>query len=149
MSNSAVEIANLVYRYAESIDAGDLEGAAALFQHARINTAIGEIGPENVLAMWREGIILHEDGTPRTKHVITNPIIEVDEKANFATCRTYYTVMQQVDDGPLQAIICGRYHDRFERIDGQWQFVYRDYSLHDMAGDMSKHSRRWNKAHSN
>jgi hypothetical protein len=34
--NSAVEITNLLYRYAELIDGGDLAGAAALFEHAKI-----------------------------------------------------------------------------------------------------------------
>jgi hypothetical protein len=140
MASSEVEIANLVYRYAEFIDSGDLEGAAALFKHARIKTAIGEIGHEEVLAMWRKGIYIYNDGTPRTKHVITNPIIEVDETAGIGTCRTYYTVVQQVGDGPLQAVICGRYHDAFEFVDGRWRFSRRDYSLHDLIGDMSRHS---------
>ena len=141
MTNSAVQILNLVSHYAELIDSGHFEGAAALFTHARIKTARGEIGPAEVLAMWCDNVILYEDGTPRTKHVITNPIIDVDEGAGTGTCRTYYTVMQQVGDGPLQPIICGRYHDRFERVNGVWRFCYRDYSLHDMAGDMSQHSR--------
>lgn len=141
MTNSAVQILNLVSHYAELIDSGHFDGAAALFTHARIKTARGEIGPAEVLAMWRDNVILYEDGTPRTKHVITNPIIDVDEEAGTGTCRTYYTVMQQVGDGPLQPIICGRYHDRFERVNGVWRFCYRDYSLHDMAGDMSRHSR--------
>lgn len=140
MASSEVEIANLVYRYAEYIDSGDLTGAAALFSHARIKTAAGIIGPEELLKMWHKGIILHDDGTPRTKHVITNPIIEVDETEERGTCRTYYTVMQQADDGPLQPVICGRYHDEFERVDGKWRFSYRDYSLHDLPGDMSRHS---------
>ena len=48
MASSEVEIANLVYRYAEFIDSGDLEGAAALFTHARIKTATGEIGHEEL-----------------------------------------------------------------------------------------------------
>ena len=139
--SSEVEIANLVYTYAERIDAGDFEAAAALFAHARIKTALGEIGAADVLKMWRSSVILYEDGTPRTKHVITNPIIEVDEAAGRGTCRTYYTVMQQVGDGPLQAVICGRYHDEFERVDGKWRFSYREYSLHDMPGDMRRHSR--------
>ena len=141
MASSEVEIANLVYRYAECIDGGDFEAAAGLFAHARIKTAIGELGPAEVLSMWRDSIIVYEDGTPRTKHVITNPIIEVDEDAGRGTCRTYYTVMQQVGDGPLQPVICGRYHDRFERVDGRWRFAHRDYSLHDLPGDMSRHSR--------
>lgn len=140
MTSSETQIANLVYRYAEYIDSGDLQGAAALFEHARIKTAEGIIGPAEVLEMWRSSIIIYEDGTPRTKHVVTNPIIEVDEAERRATCRTYYTVMQQTGDSPLQPVICGRYHDEFERVDGQWRFRFRDYSLHDLPGDMSRHS---------
>ena len=144
MSDSATQIANLLYIYAERIDAGDLEGAASLFAHARILTPVGEIGPAELLEMWRKGIILY-DGVPRTKHLVTNPIIEVDEAAGTATSRSTYTVLQQAGDGPLQPVICGRYHDRFERIDGQWRFCHRNYSLMDLIGDMSRHSHNWAK----
>lgn len=145
MASSEVQIANLVYRYAEYIDSGDFTGAAKLFEHARIKTAKGMLSPAEVLEMWRSSIIIYEDGTPRTKHVITNPIIEVDEAAGIGTCRTYYTVMQQAGDGPLGPVICGRYHDEFERVDGQWRFRFRDYSLHDLPGDMSRHSANYEK----
>ncbi|MDE2410201.1 MAG: nuclear transport factor 2 family protein [Sphingomonadales bacterium] len=143
MASSEIAIASLVYRYAELIDSGNFEGAAALFAAARIKIGDREIGSAEVLQLWRNAVIIHEDGTPRTKHVITNPIIEVDEAAGTGTCRTYYTVMQQVGRGPLEAVMCGRYHDSFERIDGQWRFSFRDYSLHDLPGDMSRHSRNW------
>jgi 3-phenylpropionate/cinnamic acid dioxygenase small subunit len=145
--SSEVAIANLVYRYAEYIDAGDLEGAAALFAHARVymGPELGELEAAQVLELWRGSIIIYEDGTPRSKHIITNPIIEVDEEAGTGNCRTYYTVMQQAAGGPLEAVICGRYHDRFERVDGAWRFSYRDYSLHDLPGDLSRHSRNWGK----
>jgi len=142
MVSSEVAIANLVYRYAEYIDAGDLEGAAALFAHAQIKTAVGVLDSAQLLQMWRDGIVLY-NGAPRTKHVITNPIIEVDEDAGHGTCRTYYTVLQQVGDTPLQPVICGRYHDRFERVNGAWRFCYRDYSLTDLPGDLSRHSQTW------
>jgi len=134
------QIANLLYRYAECIDAGDLTGAAALFEHARIR-----VGPEDtvdaarLLKIWASLIVLHEDGTPRTKHVTTNPSIEVDEDAGTASCRSYYTVLQQTDGFPLQTIVSGRYHDRFERVGGQWRFCYRDLTLIDMVGDVSRH----------
>ena len=36
MSDAAREIENLVYTYAERIDAGDLDGVAALFAKGRI-----------------------------------------------------------------------------------------------------------------
>ena len=143
MVSSETAIANLVYRYAEIIDSGDLEGAAELFRHARVymGPELGEVGHETVLEMWRKSFIFYEGGSPRCKHVITNPIIEVDEEAGTGSCRTYYTVMQQAGDGPLQAVICGRYHDRFARVDGVWRFSHRDYSLHDLPGDLSRHSR--------
>ena len=138
------QITNLLYRYAECIDAGDLAGAAALFEHARIR--IGGSDPDHdtvdaarLLGIWKSLIMLHPDGTPRTKHVTTNPIIEIDEQAGAASCRSYYTVLQQTDELPLQTIVTGRYHDRFERVDGRWRFSYRDLTLIDMVGDVSHH----------
>ena len=92
-----------------------------------------------LLGIWQSLIVLHPDGTPRTKHVTTNPIIEVDEDAGTADCRSYYTVLQQTDGMGLQTIVTGRYHDRFERIDGRWRFSYRDLTLIDMVGDVSRH----------
>jgi 3-phenylpropionate/cinnamic acid dioxygenase small subunit len=143
MASSEVQIANLLYRYAEYIDGGDLEGAAALFTEARVMTGLGEIGWQELLAMWRRSIKLY-DGVPRTKHVITNPIIEVDEAAGIGSSRSTYTVIQQAGNGPLQPVICGRYHDKFKRgEDGEWRYSYRDYSLIDLIGDMSGHAPHW------
>jgi len=140
--SSAVEITNLLFRYAECMDAGDFAGAASLFAHARIKLADDAyVDSAGVLAVWEAHVIRYECGTPRTKHVTTNPIVEVDEAAGTAACRSYYTVFQQVGDTPLQPIIAGRYHDRFERVDGAWRFVERDYSLTDLVGDLSRHLR--------
>ena len=134
------QIANLLYRYAECIDTGDLDGAAELFRHARIRVGAEDtIEAAQLLKIWKSLIVLHSDGTPRTKHVTTNPIIEVDEAAGTATCRSYYTVLQQTDDLGLQTIVAGRYHDRFERVDGRWRYSYRDLTLMDMVGDVSHH----------
>jgi 3-phenylpropionate/cinnamic acid dioxygenase small subunit len=147
MASVETQINNLLGRYAEAIDSGNFEGAAALFQHARIKVSDGSGGEaatldaEGVLTLWREFIIVYADGTPRTKHVITNPIIEADLDAGTATCRSYYTVFQQAEGFPLQAIVCGRYHDEFSLIDEAWQFTYRDYTLVDLVGDMSHHGR--------
>ncbi len=138
------QITNLLYRYAECIDAGDLPGAAALFEHARIriggsDAAHDTIDAAGLLGIWRSLIVIHPDGTPRTKHVTTNAIVEIDERAGTASCRSYYTVLQQTDELPLQIIVTGRYHDRFECVDGQWRFSYRDLTLIDMVGDVSQH----------
>jgi 3-phenylpropionate/cinnamic acid dioxygenase small subunit len=134
-------ITNLLYRYAELMDAGDLEGVAALFEHADVTLGAGQVvhGSAPMLANWRAFVRIYPCGTPRTRHVITNPIVEVDEAAGTATCRSAYTVFQQTDVLPLQAICAGRYHDRFVRADGAWRFAARDYSMLDMIGDLSQH----------
>jgi 3-phenylpropionate/cinnamic acid dioxygenase small subunit len=138
---SDTQITNLLYAYAECIDSGDLPGAAALFEHARLRVGRDDatIDAAGILRFWTSFVILYPDGTPRTKHVTTNPIVEVDEDAGTATCRSYYTVFQQTDDFPLQVIVTGRYHDRFQRVDGRWRFAYRDYTLIDQVGDVSHH----------
>ncbi|MFK4793542.1 nuclear transport factor 2 family protein [Sphingobium sp. ZW T5_29] len=139
--NSATAITNLLYRYAELMDAGELEAAAALFERTRVRTGDGAVveGSAPMLALWRAHVRIYPCGTPRTKHVISNPIVEVDEDAGTATCRSYYTVFQATPDLPLQAICAGRYHDAFVQVDGQWQFSERDYSLLDLVGDLSQH----------
>jgi len=76
------------------------------------------------------------DGTPRTKHVITNVIIDVE--GDRARAQSYGTVFQQTDVFPLQPIASGRYIDRFERIDGTWWFVERVMSRF-LLGDRSHH----------
>ena len=119
--------------------------AADLFRHAqnqgrhrsgrgnldRFGTPSSRFGEDNV--------IRYDDGTPRTKHVITNANIDVDEAAGTGTCRSYYTVFQQLDGFTLQPIIAGRYHDEFERVGGAWRWSFRDYSLVDLIGDLSRH----------
>lgn len=141
MPSDEFAITNLLYRYAELMDLGDFAGAAEMFRHARIKVGDGYVGADEILKIWEDGVVRYPDGTPRTKHVTTNAIVEVDDAGTTATARSYYTVMQQVDDGPLGPIIAGRYHDRFEKVDGTWRFTARDYSLTDLLGDLSKHLR--------
>ena len=141
MSSSAVQISNLLYRYAECLDSGQLVEAAELFRHARIKVKLqGEpIDHKALLGIWQQRVKRYACGTPRTKHVISNPINDIDEAAGTATIRSYYTVLQATDTLPLQPIAAGRYHDEFERVDDVWQFSFRDYSQLEMLGDLSQH----------
>jgi 3-phenylpropionate/cinnamic acid dioxygenase small subunit len=141
MSTSAVQISNLLYRYAECLDSGQLVEAAELFRHARIKVqSQGDfLDHTALLGIWQQRIKLYACGTPRTKHVISNPIIDIDEAAGTATIRSYYTVLQGTDDLPLQPVAAGRYHDEFERIGDVWRFSFRDYSHLEMIGDLTGH----------
>ncbi|BBY06489.1 nuclear transport factor 2 family protein [Mycobacterium noviomagense] len=140
--SAETQITNLLYRYAEYMDSGDLAGAASLFEHARLRVGgdgDGTVDAAAMLALWKATVVIYPNGTPRTKHLVTNPVIEVDEDAGTASCRSYYMVLQQTGDFPLQPIVAGRYHDRFERVNGAWRFCFRDYTLVDMVGDLSRH----------
>ncbi|UDY34996.1 nuclear transport factor 2 family protein [Dermatobacter hominis] len=132
-------IENLVYAYAERIDAGDLPGVAELFRHGRLIPAPGASleGSEQVLALYEGSTRLYEDGTPRTKHVTTNVAVELDASGT-PSARSYFTVLQQTEVLPLQAIIAGRYHDTFHRVDGDWCFRTREMFV-DLTGDLSQH----------
>jgi 3-phenylpropionate/cinnamic acid dioxygenase small subunit len=95
-------------------------------------------GADAVRRMYEGATRLYDDGTPHTRHVTTNVAVEVDDDAGTGTARSYYTVFQQTDDLPLQAIIAGHYRDTFRRVDGRWAFDTREMFV-DLTGDLSHH----------
>ncbi|WP_367068796.1 nuclear transport factor 2 family protein [Oryzisolibacter sp. LB2S] len=141
-AEAAFQITQLLYRYAEHIDGGQLEQAAAMFERARIQTgAARPLDAQALLALWRRILILYPCGTPRTRHLITNPIVEVAGDGQTASARSCYTVLQAVDGFGLQVIASGRYLDRFACTEGVWHFTERDYRQMDFQGDLSRHLR--------
>ena len=139
MVAAAREIENLIYRYAELLDDGELEAVADLFSTACIVAPDGSEsrGREAVLAMYRNSTRIFPDtGNPATHHVTTNVQIEVD--TDTATARSYFTVLQAQGDFALQPIITGRYHDEF-RFDGQrWSFSRREMYPR-LFGELGRH----------
>ncbi|MEU2123239.1 nuclear transport factor 2 family protein [Nocardia niwae] len=134
-------VTNLIAKYAELVDLGDFAGVGALFADAVfIGSGTAIQGCEGVEEMLSSTVIRYADGTPRTHHVTTNIAIEFDDEANSAAARSYVTVHQALPDFPLQAVAAGRYHDRFERVDGQWRFAERRVRIH-LVGDLSRHLR--------
>lgn len=146
VATSYNQILNLVYRYPELIDAGDFAGVGEMFQHA---TLVFE-GPDGKVASEVRGSAAvqasfeqttrryPDDGTPHTRHVITNPIVEIDEEEGTALCRYYITVFQRTDEFPLAPVWSNRYEDRLRRVDGAWRLEHRRGFAH-LPGDTSKH----------
>lgn len=137
MRDAVVEITALVFAYAERLDLGDLAGVAALFREgATYRSDRGSHrGAGEVFAVLRKRVKLH-DGIPRTRHVTTNLVVEVDGAT--AAARSYFTVFQATPALPLQPIIAGRYHDAFVHDGGVWRFADRRIFV-DLMGDLREH----------
>jgi 3-phenylpropionate/cinnamic acid dioxygenase small subunit len=144
-ASSEREITNLIYRYAELMDAGDFDGVGGLFAHGRIcgvengppETVFD--GPAGVRKLYGMAVRIYEDdGTPKTKHNTSNVQLEIDEAHGTATSRSYYCVTQATPELPLQVIVTGRYKDTFHRLDGVWWFDSRTMFI-DQMGDVSQH----------
>jgi 3-phenylpropionate/cinnamic acid dioxygenase small subunit len=141
MSDSATRIGNLIARYAELIDAGDFDGVGDLFRNAAVGAADSPSllsGRDALVSLFTSTTRRYPDGTPGTKHVTTNLILDIDDDDGTASARSYWTVLQAVPGLPLQPILAGRYHDRFTRREGRWEFTERRY-LVELIGDVSHH----------
>ena len=136
------QIVNLLFRYAEAVDEGRFADVSALFGSATVfmGGPTRSSMPGSEVGSMMERLVLLYDGVPNTKHVITNAIIESDGD-HTATSRSYFTVTQCVPGSfPLQIVASGRYHDRFEEVDGIWRFLERIVHF-DHRGDTSFHLR--------
>jgi hypothetical protein len=135
------QIENLIYSYAERIDQGDLAGVAELFRHSEIRAPAQDsvcCGYDAVFAMYQASTRLYDNGTPLTRHLTHNLIIELADDGSTAATRCSYTVLQATPELPLQPIIIGRYHDSFIKVDGLWRFKVREMHV-DLLGDLSAH----------
>ncbi len=136
----ALAIPNLLYTYATRFDDGDFEGAAALFDKGSVIAGGQQLaGRESILAMWRQWVKTY-DGKPLTRHLVTNPVIDLDEGGASATCQSQWTVIQSAPGFPLQIVASGRYRDSFARDAAGWHFTSREYLQTDLVGNSSAHT---------
>jgi hypothetical protein len=124
------------------VDDGDFAGLGTLLAGATFTSSGAPVsGPDAIEKMFRDLLIVYDDGTPRTKHVTTNVAIEAEEEAGTAVSRAYFTVLRALPGLAPQPIVSGRYRDRFERYDGQWRFAERRVRI-GLVGDVSRHLRQ-------
>ncbi len=129
-------IVALVHAYPRLQDRADFEGIGKLFAKGRFSSTMGRsLGGAELAADRARGIRLHEDGTPRTRILTTNLMIDIDEEAGTARARSYYAMLKQPPGEPLSVVGAGRYHDEFVREDGAWRFEER-VSIFDLSGDV-------------
>lgn len=146
---SYMDIERLVYSYCSAIDQGDIPGLQELFKAATITLVRKDGAPpsegprrngDQFAQTLAEINIRYGDGTFRTKHVVTNLVIDISANLEAASATSYITVFQATEELPLQAIFIGRYEDTFACHNGTWRFVSR--LIHpDLIGNMKHHVR--------
>jgi 3-phenylpropionate/cinnamic acid dioxygenase small subunit len=138
-------ITELLYRYAELIDAGDFDGVGQLLARA----TFGGTGPQEVSGAASIAKLFatttrrypEHGNTPRTRHLVLNPIVEISPEISgerTATARSTFCVVQNTETVPLQPIVVGRYFDAFSCDDSGWHFTERKVEVQ-MVGDVSAH----------
>ena len=141
-ANARTAIENLMFVYAEGMDAGDLAGVAKLFAKARIIGPKGNVqgtGSAEIQDLYERFTQVYEDGSPMTQHVTTNVILEFAKDYRSCNARSRFTVVQAVDGFTLQPIITGYYEDKFAYTEADgWHFTERRMKPK-LAGDLSRH----------
>ena len=141
--NDRAEITDVIYRYAELIDAGDYAGLGQLLGRAAFGGPKTPTvsGADAIAKLFRVTTKRFGDGTPKTRHLVLNLIVEID--GDTAAARSTFCVVQATDRVALQPIVVGRYYDTFARDtsvqdDGGWHFTERLADV-EMVGDVSDH----------
>jgi 3-phenylpropionate/cinnamic acid dioxygenase small subunit len=139
-SADKLAITELLYRYAELIDAGDFDGVGRLLARATFGGSgpQGASGAENIAKLFGATTRRYpgHGNTPRTRHLVLNPIVDVTD--NTAIARSTFCVVQHTETVPLQPIVVGRYSDTFSCDDAGWYFTARRVDV-EMIGDISAH----------
>jgi len=134
-----VAITNLIYRYAELADSGDIDGQGALFTHGEFKGMFGghTVDAKKPQRIFEPPLKCTTMVSRGKKHIVANLQIYVADDGNSATCRSISLPLQEVPGTKkLQVIGVGRYLDEFIKIDGEWHFASRQL-IRDLTGDLS------------
>lgn len=141
MSNEQ-QILNLIAQYTHYVDQAQFDKVGELFAEGKLLSP-GQVmeGKEGVASQLKKNLQVYADGTPRTAHLTTNTILDIQEDKDEATAVSYLTILQDDSERgfPLQPIAVGKYNDTFKRKNGQWQFSVRELTI-TLAGDLSHHA---------
>ena len=132
-------VAALVFEYARLVDAGRFDQVDVLLRRATFSGPSGDArGSGAIEAMLDRTVVRYEDGTPRTRHLITN--LDVTVRDSTATSAAYVTVLQVLPDVGIVPVVSGTYVDEFALDEGGWYFTRRQMTV-GLVGDTSHHLR--------
>lgn len=138
-------IQNLINRYFQYVDAGELEACGQLFAKADIvyrqSGKTFSKDPAGVTEQMAGFVRLYGNAqTPLTRHHSGNIIIEpVSDIKATASCSA--VLFQATESMPFQTIGEASYADTFEKDESGWHFTRREMGLN-FIGDLSHHLKK-------
>lgn len=132
------KISTTVHRYCHAFDSGDFATFAGLFERGRW-FMVPEAGSRAVDAWTRDHVILY-DGRPRTRHQITNLVVDVDDTAHEAAFSCYVDIWMCLAGERPVLLAQARFYGTFRRhLDDWW---WHEHVMEaDHTGDLSRHIR--------
>ena len=137
-------IRDCLFRYSRAIDRCDMALLATAYWPGAVDRHSGFSGTIEAFIAWAEPKLR---AMPHSVHMLGNILIRLDGAA--ARVESYFWSVNVLAEGEAaEAIVCGRYLDRFERRDDEWRIAER-LVVHDWfrentdTGDWSKGPFGW------
>jgi len=134
-------IERLIAQYARNVDLGRYADLGKMFTHGRITANRREEpleGAQAVQAFYSGTNRIHDDGTAKTHHIVTNLEFGDTPRPDRIEVRACFVVFQATPKLPLQPIACGRYADVFQKLDGDWRYLSKHIEV-TLVGDTHEH----------
>jgi hypothetical protein len=133
-----LSIERTLYRYCNAVDSADFAAFAEIFTHGQW-FMVDEPGAAPVLEWFKRHTILY-DGQTKTKHQITNLIVDEAADGQSASFTCTISIWQGLDDFPIQPIVMGRFAGTFVQLEGEWWWKTHRL-IRELVGDRSRHIR--------
>ncbi|WP_028602856.1 nuclear transport factor 2 family protein [Ottowia thiooxydans] len=117
-------IRDCLYRYCRGIDRRDEEALRSAYWPDATDRHGPYQGSATGFIDWALGKLKASDS--RIVHRISNPLIEL--QGDQALVESYFDAIQEelnAEGLPVEALLSGRYLDRFERRNGEWRIIAR------------------------
>ena len=124
-------IMRALHEYAHAMDYGHEEAWAAVFTDDAVFDVVEVVGGRRVHREEGRGELLqYVANYPKPphfrKHMVVDPIIDVDPDGERATVAAYWLLLQRHDDNGQPVVVAfGHYDDRWVKRDGRWRIAHR------------------------
>ena len=113
------DITRLLLSYPEAVDKGDFAGVGQLFDGVRLGDE-DPMSAQQFEELWRKTVLTYEGGSPFTKHVVTNTLLEAGTDPGSVVSTSYFQVLRS-----WGVANWGRYVDRMAQEGDRWRIAHR------------------------